>query len=301
MGETGRGILALAVACTIWGLSPIYYSWLLHVPAAEVVAWRILWSLAFFAGVLAVQGRLAEIGRALRGGAGRIALASLLISANWVMFIWSIGHDRATEASLGYFLFPLVSVLLGRTVLGERLARAQWAAVTLAALAVAVLTLGLGVAPWAALFIATTFGLYGLMKARLDLGPVVSVTAEMLVLAPVAVIWIAAAGAPPGAHGAGTHLLLALSGPLTATPLILFSHAARRVRLSTVGLMQYINPSLQFLCAVLWFAEPLGPWHALAFPMIWLALALYSAAGFARDRADRRRASSAGTSSASVT
>jgi chloramphenicol-sensitive protein RarD len=178
----------------------------------------------------------------------------------------------------------------------------QWVAVGLAVLAVAVFTFGLGVAPWIAIGLAITFGAYGLVKKRLGLGPVLSVTAEVVLLSPLAVIWIAVLGTGAGGGNAGvTHLLLALSGPLTAGPLILFSYAARRVRLSTVGLAQYINPTLQFLCATLWFAEPFTGWHGAAFALIWAGLALYSGSVIAQDRAARRAASSAGTSATVVT
>lgn len=303
MTEAGKGIVAMALACVVWGLSSLYYAQLIHVPAFEIISYRAVWSLVFFACILAVQGRLHLVRSALseRASFVRLMLSGLAISCNWIVFVWSIGNGFVTEASLGYYIFPLVAVLLGRVVLGEALLATQWVAVALACVAVLVLTVGLGAPPWIALSLAVTFGTYGLVKKRLDIGPVVSVTAEIFILLPIAVVFIVWQGAPLiGGWSIGTHLLLALSGPLTATPLILFSYAARRVRLSTIGLMQYINPTLQFACAVLYFAEPFTQFHGIAFALIWLALAIYSAASLRQERASRRAASRAATSSTTV-
>jgi chloramphenicol-sensitive protein RarD len=210
-----------------------------------------------------------------------------MIAANWFLFIYSVQVGKATEASLGYYIFPLVSVLLGVVFFRERLGRLQGIAVALAVVAVVVLTIGLGVAPWVSLIIALTFGLYGVIKKRLTLGPVLSVMVEVLLLSPVAIAVLLIAwqeGRVPVGDGAGDLVLLMISGPLTATPLILFSYATKRVQLATVGLVQYLNPTLQFLVATLVFAEPFGVWHAVAFPLIWLALALYSGASLWRAR-----------------
>lgn len=310
MSEATKGVLAMVAACTVWGLSPLYYILLSDVAPLEVLSYRTLWSLIFFAGLLALQGRLGLVAAALSTPRGflTVAAAGVTIATNWFGFIFAIHNGLAVESSLGYYMFPLVAVVLGRLVFGEGLRPLQWAAVALAALAVGVLTLGLGVPPWIALLLAVSFGLYGTVKKHLALGPVVSVTAEVLVLAPLALLWILAMGeALPGqaaAPGAGladpvrTHLLLALSGPLTALPLILFSFAARRVRLATVGLVQYLNPTLQFLVATLVFLEPFTFWHAIAFPAIWTALALYSVSSLRGERAARRAASRAATSGA---
>ena len=290
------GVLAMIGACMIWGLSPLYYRMLTHIAPADVLAHRTIWSLVFFVGVLAVQGRLAELRAAVsnRQKTGWVALAAVMISVNWFLFIFAIQIDRVTETSLGYYIFPLVSVMLGYLMFGERLAGAQWLAVALAALAVLVLTVGLGAAPWISLVLATTFGIYGGLKKRVTTGPVVSVTAEVLVLAPIACIWLAIF-AGIGLPDAGDLALLVLSGPLTAGPLILFSYAAKRVRLATVGLLQYLNPSLQFLVAALVVGEPMGLPHAIAFPLIWTALAIYSWTALAQDRAARSASAKAPT------
>jgi chloramphenicol-sensitive protein RarD len=270
----------------------MYYKMLADVPPLEVLAHRTLWSLVFFGAVLLVQRRLRALGAALRGrNVGILAISALVISTNWFGFIWSVQKGHAVEASLGYYIFPLVAVVLGMLAFGERLDRLQGAAVILAALAVAGLTWGLGAAPWMALLLAGTFGAYGLIKKRLDLGPVVSVTAEVALLAPFAlgllvVMHYGAFGFAPGSGHFGTtareSALLAFSGVLTGGPLMLFSYAARRVRMATLGLVQYLNPTLQFGVAVLVFGEPLPRWHARAVPLIWAARALYSLASLRR-------------------
>ena len=302
MSEAAKGIWAMVAACCIWGLSGIYYKALAHVPPIEVLAHRTLWSLIFFATVLALQGRLGLLRAALGTwrGAATVGFAALTISTNWFVFITAIQIGRATEASLGYYIFPLVAVALGAAALRERLGRAQLAAVALACAAVVTLTVGLGAAPWISLVLAVSFGLYGLVKKRLPVGPVVSVTGEVLLLAPIAgaVLWVAHAAPGGGAFGQSWRdsAMLAFSGVLTASPLILFSYAARRVMLATVGLIQYINPTLQFLVATLIFRESFSFWHGIAFAMIWAALAIYSAANWRQDRVLRRAASRAGTS-----
>ena len=290
-----KAILALMAACTIWGLGPLFWKLLSHVPPIEVLAHRTFWSMMIFAVYLGVQGRLSELRAAL--GAGRqglvIAAAALMISINWFLYIWSIANNHAVEASLGYFLFPLVAVLLGKVVFGETLSRLQWAAIALAGFAVIVLAAGLGVAPWIALTLAASFGVYGLIKKQLTLGPVVSVTAEVLLMLPVAMVILARIHlTQTGAFGQSVvdSLLLIFSGLFTATPLMLLSYAAKRVSMATFGLVQYLNPTLQFFCAVVIFGEPFGLWHAITFPMIWVALLLYAVALIRQDRASRRSA-----------
>lgn len=304
MTEAGKGVAALIAACTIWGLSGLFYKFLAHVPPIEILAHRTLWSLVFFTLLLLLQGRMGQLRLAL-GSPRSLAIvlfAALMISINWFIFILSIQIGRATEASLGYYLFPLVAVLIGRAVFAERLSRMQALAVGLATLAVTILTLGLGVAPWIALILSVSFGLYGLVKKRLSAGPVVSVTAEVLVLAPIACVVLLMAHRDGGAFGADLKdsLLLMMSGIQTAGPLMLFSYASKRVRMGTVGLIQYINPTLQFIVAVVIFLEPFQGWQIIAFALIWVALALYSAASVSLERAARRARVKASTSSTTV-
>ncbi len=294
MTDSTKGVLALILACSIWGVSGLYYAQLRHVPPLEVLCYRSLWSLAFFALILGVQGRLGEVRAALsnRRQVGTILIAALMISGNWFGFIFAISSGQGLEASLGYYIFPLVAVVIGKLVFAERLKPAQWFAVGLAAFGVSVLTFGLGVAPWIALWLAGTFGTYGMIKKQLPLGPVVSVTSEVLLLAPLAIAWIMIKGTGAGGgNEIGTHVLLALSGPLTAGPLVLFSFAARRVRMSTVGLVQFLNPSLQFASAALVLGEVVTKWHAMACPIIWAGLAVYSVSLWRQDRAAARASS----------
>ena len=290
----------MLLACVIWGLSPLYYKLLSNVPPLEVLSHRTLWSLMFFWVILLVQRRFMYPFHLL--GHWRslavVVVASLMISTNWFIYIYAIQVGRTVESSLGYYMFPLVAVLLGLFVFQEKLSRAQWAAVGFAAVAVAVLTGGQGAAPYVSLVLATTFGAYGVMKKWSGAGPVVSVTAEVLVLAPLALLWLwgvhnwdwqGLAGRSGGffGHSVQASLFLILSGPLTAAPLMLFSYASKRIRLSTLGLVQYLNPSLQFFCAVVLFGEHFTIWYAIAFPLIWFGLAIFSYDSVRQERAAR--------------
>ncbi len=293
MTEPTKGVFALVAACTIWGLSGLFYKLLVGVAAHEVLAHRTVWSLVFFLVILGLQGRLSLLRGAVANRESRrvITAAALLISVNWFLFIWSVHAGRATEASMGYYIFPLVAVLLGSVVLGERLSTMQWLAISLATIGVLSLTIGLHIVPWISIVLAGSFGLYGLIKKRLDLGPVVSVSAEVLMLCPLGLGWLAFLHlGEGGAFGQDLtqSLLLMTSGPLTAMPLILFSYGARRLSMSTVGIVQYINPTMQFLVAVLIFAEPFGTVHLIAFALIWTALAIYSGSAYTQDKARRR-------------
>ncbi len=295
-----KGVVAIVAACVVWGLSPLFYKLLEHVPPLELLSHRTIWSLAIFGTILAVQGRLGQLPALLRGrSALLVVLAALVISVNWGGFILSVQIGMVVQASLGYFIFPLIMVVLGRLLFGERITRGKAIALLLAGTAVLTLTLGLGVAPWLSLLLGGTFAIYGVIKKTLTSGPILSVTAEVLLLAPFAMVWLF------GTHMAGwqgivgrtggvfgTHLwdsaLLVASGLITAVPLMLFSFASRRLALSTVGLVQYLNPSLQFTCAVAILGEQVTLWHMIAFPLIWLALAIYSAEAYRQDRAARR-------------
>jgi len=295
MTEARKGVLAIACAATVWGLSGIFYHALSVVPPVELLCHRTLWSVVFFGAVLVVQRRGAEV-RGLLGRRrvlGVLAASAVLIAVNWLGFIWAVQNGQALEASLGYYIFPLFAVALGYLVLGERFTRLQSLAIGLAVLAVVVLTVGLGVAPWLALMLAATFASYGLIKQGVALGPVISVFVEMLILTPLALVWLwgihefgwTDIGGRVGGvfgHDPVASVMLALSGPLTGGPLILFSFAARRIPYATVGLVQYLNPTLQFAAAVLVLGERFTVWHAIAFPLIWVGLALYSWEGWRR-------------------
>lgn len=296
MSEKIKGIAAMVLACVIWGFSAIYYKQIAHVPPLEVLSHRTLWSLVFLFVLLAYTRRLGEI-RALLSDKRSlmiIGVAALVITVNWFTYILSVQIGRLVESSLGYYIFPLVAVVLGYLFLGERLAWLQWVAVGLAACAVVLLTMGLGVAPWISLILAGSMGIYGLAKKSLAAGPVVSVMGEVIVLAPLAMIWLwgvhqlgwtGLVGREGGFFGDGWDSgLLMLAGPLTAGPLVLMSYAMKRLTLASVGLLQYLNPTLQFGVGVLIFMEPFTKWHFIAFGMIWVGLALYSLQSLRQDR-----------------
>ena len=285
MNQFSYGILAIITACIIWGFVPVYYKLLTHVPPFELLAHRTIWSFLFFFVILIYNGKLSELWASVfvsKEDRVFIMISALLIAINWFFFIFAIQTNNATEASLGYFIMPLVTVVWGLIIFKEKLSHTQWFAVSLATVAILILTVGLTSAPWIALILAVSFSFYAVLKKRIKISPMVSVTAEVLILIPLALLIILYFHqGQGGSFGVDflTSFLLALSGPLTAAPLIFFSYGALRVELSTVGILQYINPSLQFFCAAVIFLEPLTIWHILSFPMIWTALGLYSWAG----------------------
>jgi chloramphenicol-sensitive protein RarD len=282
------GMLYAALAFLAWGLFPLYFKALRSIPAQEILAHRMVWSLAFLAVVLLWRRQwswLAAVARQPRVLAG-FAASALLLSTNWGIYIWSVNHDRVIDASLGYFINPLVNVVLGAALLKERMRPLQWSAVALAAAGVAWLTYVAGHPPWIALALGLTFGVYGLLRKTAALGALEGLSLETMLLFPFAaayLLWLAQAGqngflaAPPLPQA-----LLALSGPVTAIPLLMFAAAARRLPLSLLGLMQYLVPTMQLLLGVWLYHEPFGPARLLGFALIWGGLALYSAEGMAR-------------------
>ena len=298
MSDSQKGILAILISGIIWGFSPLYYKVLGHVPPVELLAHRVVWSVVFFVAVLSFQRRLGALWSAISTwrSAATLFAASFFIGINWFIFIRSIQIEKATEASLGYFIFPLVVVCIGWVGFGERLSRLQNTAIALATVGVVIITVSQGVLPWIALIISISFGLYGYVKKKISTGPVVSVTAEVLLLVPFALAVLFATHRPveSGGYTGGVFgqslydsVLLMLSGPLTATPLIFFSYAAKRIPMATLGLLNYLNPTLQFFCAVAIFGEPIGILQFASFGLIWLALALYSGDSFRRERVGR--------------
>jgi len=298
MSDSQKGILAILISGIIWGFSPLYYKVLGHVPPVELLAHRVVWSVVFFVAVLSFQRRLGALWSAISTwrSAATLFAASFFIGINWFIFIRSIQIEKATEASLGYFIFPLVVVCIGWVGFGERLSRLQNTAIALATVGVVIITVSQGVLPWIALIISISFGLYGYVKKKISTGPVVSVTAEVLLLVPFALAVLFATHRPveSGGYTGGVFgqslydsVLLMLSGPLTATPLIFFSYAAKRIPMATLGLLNYVNPTLQFFCAVAIFGEPIGILQFASFGLIWLALALYSGDSFRRERVGR--------------
>lgn len=289
--ERRRGLAAALGAYALWGLYPFYFKALAAVPAAEIVAHRIVWSALLLALFLPGGGRWGALLRALadRRTLAWLAVTTLLVSTNWLGYVLAVTGGQVLDASLGYFLCPLVNVALGVLVLKERLSPAQAGAVALACLAVVLLVWQSGVVPRVALFLAVTFGLYGLLRKRLPVDAATGLLLECVLALPLAAgiaLWLEATGGglrSPDA-GAWTWALLLASGPVTVGPLLLFAMGARRLPLATMGLLQYVAPTMLFLQGVLLFGEPMDPWRLAAFALIWLALALYTADGAIRAR-----------------
>jgi chloramphenicol-sensitive protein RarD len=276
------GVVYATAGFLWWGASPIYWKAVGTVAADELVAHRALWSTVLLAVLLIWRRRGGEVRAVLadRRAVATLGVTTLLIAVNWLTYIWAMGHARVLEASLGYYINPLVNVLLGIVVLGERLRRAQAAAVALAAVGVSVLTWEVGRVPWVALLLAGTFGLYGLLRKTVKAGPEVGLAAETTLLAPFAVAWLwhlsAEGQAVFPAAGPWVQTLVVLSGVITVLPLVWFTHGARRLPLGTVGLLQYLSPTGQFLLAVLVFREPFSRLHLAAFACIWAGLAIFT-------------------------
>jgi chloramphenicol-sensitive protein RarD len=277
-----RGFFFALGAYTFWGVQPIFMKAVAHIPAAEVVAHRIVWSVPIAGLVLLLLGRTADLKAALRSGRTLLmaAVTASLITFNWGIYVWAIAVDRAVETALGYYINPLVSVLMGAVLLGERLSRPQIVAVGLAALAVVIMTVYAGGLPWVSLALALSFAVYGFLRKTLPIGPSQGFFLEVLILCLPALGYIAwlefngenhfVASAP------GDMVLLMLCGPITSVPLLLYAFGAKLLRFSTIGIMQYIGPSIVLLIAVFVFGEPFGGVRAVAFGLIWAALAIYT-------------------------
>jgi chloramphenicol-sensitive protein RarD len=279
-GDTPAGFAFAVSAYVLWGGLPIYMKAIEHIPPVEIIAHRVLWSVPVAGLVLIALRRTSDLGRALRDPrmVGMAALTATLISLNWGVYVWAIANDHALDAALGYYINPLFSVLLGAVVLREKLSTAQWVAVGLAAVAVAILTVASGVLPWVALVLMSSFGIYGYLRKTLPIGPNQGFLLEVLLLSPFALAYVLWLG--PKGHflttGSFDTLMLLGCGVVTAVPLILYANGAKGLKLSTIGILQYIVPTLIMLVAVFVFAEPFGNARAVAFPLIWLALVIYT-------------------------
>jgi len=280
------GILYAALAYVAWGLFPLYFKQVAAVPSLEVVMHRTLWSLVFVFALLAVRRQWAWMAAVVRQPRvlGAFALSAVLLSGNWLTYVWAVQNHHVVDASLGYFILPLVNVALGFAFLHERPRPGQWLAVAVAAAGVLWLTVQAGRLPWIALVLALSFGFYGLLRKVAVLGALEGLALETLVLAPVAAAvlgWWAWQG--QGAllqADAPTLGWLLLAGPLTAVPLLLFAAGARLIPLATLGILQYISPSLQFALGVWVFHEPFQPARLAGFVLIWAALCVYTAEGW---------------------
>jgi len=287
--EHQKGILFALAAYGMWGLVPVYFKAVDHISPLEVVAHRIIWSVAFLALFIAATGRWHDVLCSLRQKrlVMGLTLSALVVSLNWLVFIWAVGQERILETALGYFINPLISVLLGMVFLQERLRTMQWLAIALAATGVGYQLILLGNLPWVALVLACSFGLYGLLRKRLAVDAFSGLLIETLLLSPVALgylLWIAAQSEMKFLESSNNIWLLLAAGLVTSLPLICFAAGARRLTLTLNGLLQYIAPSIAFLLAVWVYNEPLDSDKLITFACIWLGLILFTVESLMRSQ-----------------
>ncbi|MGE5603904.1 MAG: EamA family transporter RarD [Nitrososphaerales archaeon] len=281
-----NGTLIAFLAYVLWGILPLYWHALDELPATEILAYRIVWSLVFILGVLAVTRRWEWLRDVVRrpGAYKRFLLTAAILAVNYGVYLWGNNSGHLVEVSLGYFINPLVNVLLGMIFLRERLRPWQAAAVCVALIGVLYLTVDYGRLPWIALTLALTFGTYGLLRKTARLGSVEGLTLEMMILFLPSLAYLAIAGsqgkAALGHSGLATSLLIVGSGVVTAVPMLMFTYGARRVTMTTLGILQYVAPTLQFLIGVFAFNEPFNTATLVGFLVIWTALAIYWIEGF---------------------
>ncbi len=282
LSDGARGALMAAGAYGLWGALPFYLKAMHHVSPMEIVAHRVLWSVPVALALLVLLGQFQAILDAVRRPRmlAMAALTAALITANWSIYVWAIEHGQMMGSALGYYISPLFNVVLGALFLGERLTRLQYAAVGFAFAAVALLTVNAGGLPWVSLALPLTFGLYGFFRKSLPMPPLQGFTLEVLLLCLPALayaVWLAYSGQDHFTHGTSYDVgMLLLAGPITAIPLILYAGGAKLLRYATLGLMQYMTPTILFVSAVFVFHEPFAPVQLAAFLLIWIGLALYT-------------------------
>lgn len=288
--EHRRGVAAGVAAYSLWGVFPLYFRLLDRVAPGEILLHRVVWSFVVVMVLLAAQGDrrwLAEV-RATDGALGRLALAGVLVATNWLVYIWAVNNDHVVEGALGYYVNPLLTVALGVFVLGEHLTRLQRIALGFGAAAVGVLTVGYGRVPWIALVLASSFAGYGFLKKAAAVTATRSLAVETTVLVPVAVVAMLVLhgrGEAAFTNGSvGRDVLLVGLGMVTAVPLLLFGSAAGRIPLSLLGLLQYLTPTLQLVCGVVIFGEPMPPVRLAGFVLVWIALGLLAVDAVGRSR-----------------
>ena len=286
---TGSGFLFAFSAYGLWGFMPLYFNAVSHVPAVEVLVHRIIWSVPVVLVVIAGQRRLGELGALFRNRRilGLMTVTALLITVNWGLYIWAISMNITSEAALGYYINPLITVVLGYALLQEKLTRLQVFAVMVAAIGVLVRTIAGGVFPWIALTLAVSFAAYGYLRKTVPVGPTQRFLMEVIVLAPVALayaIWLWLNGSTHFTFSNSDGPWLMLAGPVTAVPLILYAFGAKLLPLTTLGLMQYIAPTLILLISFLVFEETMDIWQGITFIMIWVALVLYTWSIYAQSK-----------------
>lgn len=294
--NTQRGVVLALAAYTMWGIAPIYFKSLQHVSPLEILSHRVIWSFFFLAGLIMVGKGWGKV-RAVLGKPKTLLMlvaTALLVGGNWLIFIWAVNNNFMLDASLGYYINPLLNVLLGMLFLGERLRPLQWVAVTLAACGVAVQLIQFGSLPWIALALAASFGLYGLLRKKVNLDAETGLFMETCILLPMAAIYVLLIADSPTADWStnpmSTNLLLMAAGIVTTLPLLCFTGAATKLKLSTLGFFQYIGPSLMFLLAITVYGEPFTADKGYTFAFIWGALFLFSIDGLKGHRRARRQA-----------
>lgn len=288
------GLVAAIAAFLIWGLAPLYFRLLDGISAPEILAHRSLWSLALALGVLALVGKVPDLLATLRNRRllATLALSTLLIGTNWLVFIWAVTHGKVVEASLGYYINPLLNILLGVMFLGERLRPLQWLAVSLAASGIAYELWQFGNLPAVTLFLALSFGLYGLVRKRAPVESLTGLAVETLYMFPLALGFLLWSDSPTSNlldNGLRLNLVLILAGPVTLVPLLLFNIAARRLNLSTVGFLQYMAPTLMLVLATTVFGEPFSQHKLVTFALVWVGLAVFTAEALVQRRRMRVR------------
>jgi len=294
------GFLCCLGCYTIWGCLPLYFRALGHIQPSEMLAHRIIWSVPTGFVLIVIARNWQDLRAALtRQNVMWLMVSALMIGINWLLYIWAVSQERVMEASLGYYINPLINVLIGAVFFSERLRLAQWGAVAIAGVGVAVMTIALGYLPWVALVLCFTFAFYSVIRKQVQVDSRAGFVVEAALLAPLAMIWLGwFVGQPDGrlfGTGGWDIPLLLAAGPITATPLILFALAAKRLRLSTMGMMQYIGPTIQFLISVFVFKETFGLTHAIAFGLIWTALIVFTMDSLMGDAKARRLARAAGS------
>ncbi|MBZ6068173.1 EamA family transporter RarD [Aeromonas schubertii] len=285
-----QGVIFALSAYTLWGLAPIYFKLISQVPAGEILTHRVIWSFVLLLALVLLKRQWHRVQAVLKQPRqlALLALTSTLVGGNWLLFIWAINNGHMLDASLGYYINPLFNVVLGLFFLGERLRRLQWGAVALATLGVLVQLVAFGSLPWIALVLASTFALYGLIRKKLALDALTGLLLETLIMLPAAAVYLWGIADSPtshlGANPASLNLLLVAAGLVTTVPLLCFTAAATRLKLSTLGFFQYIGPSLMFILAVTQYGEPLLMDKTITFACIWSALVLFSLDGLRRSR-----------------
>ena len=282
MTESRSGILSATAAFFLWGVLPLFWKMLAFLPPASIIAHRTIWSLAVLLPIVAVRGELGTIRTALRSPRSLVwhALSGALLASNWLLYVWATLNDRILEGALGYYLNPFLNMLFGALFFHERHNRIQLAAIAVAAIGVALQFPAIHGLPWVSFTLALTFAIYAVVRKVAPLGALSGLTTETSLMAPFAVVWlIVTFPSLPAAFGGSPHhaLLVVATGLATAAPLLCFGHAARTIRLTTLGILQFLGPTLQFLIGAFLYHEPLPPLRLLSFALVWLAVALYAA------------------------